>query len=236
MTRFIGSIRPLAGLAALLLVAGAATASPLNVDTGKTLVLQPGGSGILTLSLTNENAGSAITNFNSWGFGLQLLPLAGATGTATLESAALPATNPALTNPEDPPLFSAETLDVPANGTLNYTLVSNGNLTNVQTTFALGQQYNVADVTVSLSPNASGSWNLYAVNNENGIAAWLAANGNATDFGNLPAVNGDGGTLLIGTVSAVPEPGGIVLSGSAMAAAGWFAWRSRRKSELVAAA
>lgn len=210
---------------------GLVSASPLNIDTGKTLTVQPGGSGTLTLSLTNLNSGTAISTFNAWSMGLQLLPRAGATGSATIVSAALPATNAALANPEDPPLFSpGETLSVPANGTTAYTLVASGNQTAAETTFNLGQQYNVADLAISLSGNASGTWDLYAVNNANGIAAWTSATGAATSYGNLPQADGNTGSLLVGTVSAVPEPGGFLLAGTGLAAAGWFAWRSRRSA------
>lgn len=236
MTRFIGSIRPLAGLVATLLVAAAATASPLNVDTGKTLVVAPGSSAILTLSLTNENASSVIDNFNGWSTGLQLLPQLGSTGTASITLAALPATNPALTDPEGPPtLLPNQTLSVAANGTTSYSLLASANQSAAVTTFSLGQQFNVADLTIALSGNASGSWNLFAVNNGNGIASWASESGVATNFGNLARVNGDGGTLLIGTVSAVPEPGSLMLAGSAVLVAGWYSWRSRRHPTVVEA-
>lgn len=214
----------------------AALASPINMDTGKTLTLQPGSSGTVTLSLTNQNAGSAITDFNGWSTGLQLLPQAGAVGTATITGAALPATNPALTDPEIPLTFTPnQNLLVAANGTTLYSSLISSNQSPAVTTFTLGQRYNVADLTVALSPNASGTWNLFAVNNANGIASWANQFGAATDFGNVARVNGDAGTTLIGTVSAVPEPQSFVLAGSAMAAAAWFAWRSRRRG-LVAAA
>lgn len=208
------------------------SASPLNIDTGKTLTIQPGGSGTLTLSLTNLNSGTAISTFNAWSMGLQLLPRAGATGSATIVSAALPATNAALADPEDPPLFSpGETLSVPANGSTVYTLVASGNKTAAETTFSLGQQYNVADLAISLSGDASGAWDLYAVNNANGIAAWTSAPPVVTSsYGNLPQADGNTGSLLVGTVSAVPEPGGFLLAGTGLAAAGWFAWRSRRSA------
>ncbi len=231
----IGHMLAMAGLYVVVAALGTtAYASPLNVDAGKTLSLNPGDSGTITLSLTNENSGSPVTTFNGWGFGLQLIPNLGATGTATLVSGALPAVNPALADPEDPPLFlTGQTLGTAANGTTDYTLVSSANQSAAETTFALGQTYNIMDVDISLSPGASGSWSLYAVNDANGFGVWLNNVGSPTNFGNLPSVNGDGGTALIGTVSAVPEPSSVALAVSAIAAAGWFRWRSRRVPAAV---
>jgi hypothetical protein len=230
----IGHSVAMAGLCVVVAALGTAThASPLNVDTGKILALNPGDTGTVTLSLTNENSGSPITTFNSWGFGLQLIPNIGATGTATLVSGSLPAVNPALADPEDPPLFSTgQTLNVAANGTTDYTLISSANQSALETTFALGQTYNIMDVDISLSPGATGSWSLYAVNDALGFGVWLNSLGSPTNFGNLPSVNGDGGTVLIGTVSAVPEPSGILLAASALAACGWSRWRSRRATRV----
>ncbi len=226
----IGHMLAMVGPFLALAVLGTAVhASPLNVDTGKTLSLNPGDTGTLTLSLTNENSGVPITTFNSWAMGLQLIPNMGATGTATLVSGALPAINPALADPEDPPLFlTGQTLGVAANGTTDYTLVSSSNQSAAETTFALGQTYNIMDLGIEMSPGATGSWSLYGVNDANGFGVWLSSAFSPTNYGNLPSVNGDGGTVLIGTVSAVPEPSGVVLAASALAAACWYTRRSRR--------
>lgn len=216
---------------------GVALADPLNMDTGKTLSLQPGASGQLTLSLTNLNAGSTINNFNGWSTGLQLIPQVGAVGSATISSAALPATNPALTDPEVPlTLLPNQNLSVAANGTTLYSFLASANQSAAVTTFALGQSYNVADLTVTMSGNASGTWSLFAVNNANGIASWADQTGTATNFGNLAKTNGDAGTVLVGTVSAVPEPEGFVLAVSAMSVVVWSVIRSRRKMSPVLSA
>ena len=208
-----------------------ALASPINVDTGKTLNLNSGSSGILTLSLTNLNSGSSITTFNGWGLILQLIPQPGATGTASLLSMTEPASNPALTDPGDPPLFDdAYVLNSAVNGTTAAYQVANGNNTNVTTTFNLGQSFNIADLTVLLSPNATGSWKLFALNDENNTGAWLTPQGNANAFGNLATPSaGQYTSIEIGTITAVPEPSTIALLGMSVASAGWYAWRSRRK-------
>jgi PEP-CTERM motif len=205
-----------------------ALASPINVDTGKALNLNSGSSGILTLSLTNLNSGSSITTFNGWGLILQLIPQP---GSASLLSMTEPASNPALTDPGDPPLFdTAYVLNSAVNGTTDAYQAANGNNTNVTTTFTLGQSYNIADLTVLLSPGATGSWKLFALNDENNTGAWLNPQGNATAFGNLATPSaGQYTSLEIGTITAVPEPSTIALLGMSVASAGWYAWRSRRK-------
>lgn len=236
---WIGCMLAMAGLGVVAAaLETAADASPLNVDTGKNLSLNPGDTGTVTLSLTNENSGSPVTTFNSWGFGLQLIANPGATGTATLVSGALPAVNPALADPENPPQFvPGQTLSVPANGTTDYTLVSSANQSPLETTFALGQTYNIMDVDISLSPGASGSWSLFAVNDLLGFGVWLSSLGTPTNFGNLPSLNGDAGTALIGTLTAVPEPSSILLAASSvLATCAWLRRRSRRDPSAEARA
>ena len=214
-----------------LLAAVPVFASPINVDTGKSLSLNSGTSGILTLSLTNLNSGTAVSNFNGWGLILQLIPQAGATGTASLLSLAEPATNPALSDPGDPPLFdNAYILNSAVNGTTDAYQLANSNNTSVTTTFTLGQSYNIGDLTVFLSSGATGSWKLFALNDENNTAAWLNPQGGATAFGNLATAGvGQYTSTEIGTITAVPEPSTIALLGMSMASAGWYAWRTRRK-------
>lgn len=234
--QWVGSLT-ITALVALLVCCGVASATPLNMVTGKTLGVRPGQTGILPLSIINVNSGAVVTDFNGWSSGLQLIPQAGATGTATIAAAALPATNAALTDPEVPlTLLPNQTLSVAANGTTSYTFITSANQSAATTTFALGQTYNVADLSISLGANASGTWNLYAVNNANGIASWQNPSGTATDFGNVAKSNGDAGTVLIGTVSAVPEPEGVTLAVSAMSGLVWFVIRSRRKAASAVAA
>lgn len=234
----VSSLGRLLAVACLCVVSSLpALASPINLDTGISATVNPGSTGSFTLSMTNEASGSAITNFNSWALILQVIPQPGATGTATITGLTSPLTNPALAVPGDPPLFdNAYTTNVPVNGTINAYQVGLANETNAVTTFALGQTYNAADFTVALSPDASGSWSLFVLNDENNTTAWLNAGGTPTAFGNS-AVAGEGlyTSTQIGTISAVPEPSSLMLAGSAIVVAGWYSWRSRKTPTLVEA-
>jgi hypothetical protein len=213
-----------------------ATASPINIDTGKSVSVNPGSSGTLTLSLTNEASGTAVSTFNSWAFILQIIPGPGATGTASFTGLVSPTVNPALAAPGEPLFDNAYTTNVPVNGTTSAYLVGIGNDTSATTTFALGQTYNAADFTVALSPDATGSWAIYALNDENNTTAWLTAGGVATAFGNAPiAAEGAYTSVQIGTISAVPEPSSLLLAGSGIVAAGWYARRMRRMPAMIEA-
>ena len=189
-----------------------APATPITIDTGKAVSMSPGANSVVLLSATNANAGTSVTNFNGWTLGLQLLAQAGATGTVTMTGISNPAVNPALTVP-DTETFSNALLTTATNGTTAYKYVGISNVDATTTTFALGQSLNLASLAVSSSSTASGVWNLYAVNQSPSQSAWLDVTGLGTDYGNLPAINGT--SLLLGTVSVIPEPGPMLLAGLA---------------------
>lgn len=218
-----------------------ALATPINIDTGKQLNLNPGTSGTLTLSLTNQDAGTAVTTFNAWGLILQLIPQPGATGSATFTNLLSPATNGALTDPGDPLLDPAYELTTAVNGTIGAYQLSIGNNSAVTTTFALGQSYNIGDLTVALSPGATGAWTIYALNDANDTTSWLNAGGAATAFGNVPTAGTQGqySANPIGTINAVPEPASIGLAALAVGGCS-LVWRRRagaakRAKEALAA-
>ena len=213
-------------------------ASPINVDTGTSVSLSPGSTSTFTVSLTNENAGTAITTFNGWGLILQVIPRAGATGTASFSALASPASNGALADPGEASFDGAYTLNSAVNGTVAAYLTSIGNDTPVSTTFALGQTYNIGYFTVLLSGDATpGSiWDVYALNDEFDTSSWSTPGGVATAFGNLATpLTGQYASVQIGTISAVPEPSSFMLTASALVGAGWYGWRSRRNPLVVAA-
>lgn len=208
-------------LALLVLSAVPAFASPINIDTGKNLGLNPGASGTVTLSLTNAPGGSAITTFNAWGMILQLVPQTGATGSASFSSLLSPSTNPALTDPGDPLLDPYE-LNSPQNGTTSASQLSIGNNSAAVTTFALGQTYNIGDLGIQLSGDASGAWDIYALNDQNNTTSWLNDVGATTAFGNAPTAAPAAYTsTIIGTVTVVPEPSTLVMLAGAVATSGW---------------
>jgi hypothetical protein len=226
-----------------LISAAAAVASPLNLVTGTSLSLNPGLSttGTLTIAATNENAGSAITDFNFWGLILQLIPQPGTVGSATLTSLTNPAVNPAL-GPASVPVSTTSsllddsyTLNIQVNGTINAIQAGVANDDPSVTTFALGQTLNLGDFTVALSNDASGSWTLYALNDQNNTGAWGNDQGTLATFGNLPtAAAGQYSVLAVGTISAVPEPGSLMLAASAITVTGWYGWQSRRRRTVEA--
>ena len=189
-----------------------AQATPLNIDTGKLLSMGAGANSSLVLSATNANAGTSVTNFNGWTLGLQLLPQGGAAGTVTMTGITNASTNKALTVPDVPTFFNS-TLTTATNGTTAYKYVGISNVDATATTFALGQSLNLANLAVTSSAGAAGTWNLYAVNQSPSQSAWLDVTGLGVDYGNLPATNGT--SVLVGTVTVVPEPGSMVLAGLA---------------------
>lgn len=208
-----------------------AQGTPVTIDTGKVLSLGAGASSTLVLSATNTNAGSSVTNFNGWTLGLQLLPQAGATGTLTMTGITNASTDQALTAP-DTPTFINSTLNTATNGTTAYKYVGISNVDATTTTFALGQTLNLANLAVSSSAGASGVWNLYAVNQNPSQSAWLDVTGLGTDYGNLPATNGT--SILLGTMTVVPEPGAVWLIG--VAGPMFFALLARNRTRRVSLA
>jgi hypothetical protein len=189
-----------------------ARATPIVVDTGKAVSMSAGANSVVVLSATNTNAGTSVTTFNGWTLGLQLLAQAGATGSVTITGISNPAVDPALTVPDTATFINA-VLNSATNGTTAYKYVGISNVDATTTTFALGQSLNLASLAVSSSSTASGVWNLYAVNQSPSQSAWLDVTGLGTDYGNLPALNGT--SLLLGTVTVIPEPGPMLLAGLA---------------------
>jgi len=198
----------------LALQTTAALATPINLDTGISLDVEPGTTGTATLSATNFNGGSTVTNWNAWTVALQLLPNPGATGTMTISGISLPATNGSLANPDAGTFDPSGVLFEPANGETAYTAIGFANNTNANTTWASGQQYNLAGISFTASGDASGSWTLYAVNQSDidffSTTNYFNSVATPFPFGNVPATNGS--SLTLGTITAVPEPASMTLA------------------------
>lgn len=82
------------------------------------------------------------------------------------------------------------------------------------------------NVNFSTPNNAQGVWNLIAVAGP-GLTQWSDSNGNDVDFTNVPS---SGQSVVIGTITVVPEPSTIVLVGLGGLAMGIAAWSRRRNA------
>lgn len=217
---------------AALVMAGPAGATTISLDTGKSLSVSPGASGTFTFSATND-AGAITSDFLGWTMGIQLLPSGTTVGTMTIGALAQSLTNPMPTGVVDisQPALQTLALSGTINGLTEYYLIGMA-ATEVLGSLSGNTSYNLGDLTVNASANAQGTWNVYAVQQGGSFYKTYWTNSTLTDvdFGNL--VRGPQGTnnsILIGTVTAVPEPSTIALLGMSMAIAGWYAWRTRRK-------
>ena len=216
----------------LALHTAAALATPINLDTGISLDVDPGTTGTATLSAKNFNNGTPVTNWNAWTVALQLLPEPGATGTMTISSILLPLTDDSLSDPDagtfDPNGVLSGT---GSNGTTTYTAIGFANNSSADTNWSSGQAYNLADLTFTASGDAQGTWTLYAVNQASTVTNWFDDLGNPTTFGNTPASAGS--SLVLGTITAVPEPGSLTLA-LAAGTVGLITLRRRRRASCGA--
>lgn len=203
----------------------AMAAAVVNLDTGKSLVLQPGGTGSLTLSLTNAGDASALVN--SYSLGLLIVPTSG-TDAATFDAWTAPATNPLLSDgnaeytPSDPPQLFPLNAPVTISGTdyFDYYPVQAANTNGANDPLAPAATRNIGALSFTAGAG-TGTWAVYVVNQEpqeGGLPLSFYLNAAFADFGfgNLPAVNG--ASLLVGTVgwTAVPEPASLGIVGSAL--------------------
>lgn len=212
----------LALMACLLLNNAAATgAAIVNFDTGKLLSLQSTGSGSLTLSLTNAGDSSAF--INSYTLGILVVPASGS-GTLTLDAWTGPASNPLLSDvaaeyiPFDQPVLFPLIAPVTISGTeyFEYFQVQAGNTNGFDDPLAVGASRNIGTLNFSVI-DGNGTWDIYMINQEaqeGGLPISFLQDSELADFGfgNLPAVNGE--ALLVGTVTAVPEPTTLLLAAS----------------------
>lgn len=235
--------RKFAYLLALVLFFGGVvpgSATTLTVDTGKSLELQPGGTGLFTFSATND-AGAISEDFLGWTMGFQVLPSGVTSGSLTVGELFNAATNPAVLGVEVEITQPNQIFVLANSGTINGSTGFRSMTINSLDTLATLQgstSYNLGDLTFTASPDAAGTWNVYAVQQADPFAKtyWTDAALADGQFGNLPQSGGNS-SVLVGTISvnAVPEPSSLMLAASAIVASGWFGWRSRRQPAVVEA-
>ena len=217
---------------------GAAT---VNIDTGKSLSMQPGESGSIALSFTN--GGSESSFMTSYTLALMFVRTSG-DGTLTFDQWTGPASDPLLSDPdaEYTPLDQPEAQQLLApviiSGTAysNYFSVQGANGNGDDDPLAAGITKNVGVVNL-LAGSEPGTWNVYVVNQEPEagglpVSFLQLSNLDVFGFGNLVAE--DGAHLLIGSVVVVPEPSSIALVGCGGLAlvASWCRRRTARRDGL----
>ena len=215
---------PVLGICLSLACSAAMAAAVVNLDTGKSLLMQPGGTGSLSLSLTNTGDQSAL--INSYTLGI-LVVQTGGTGTLSFDSWIAPATNPLLSDgdaeytPFDQPSLFPLNAPVTIAGTeyFEYYPVQAANTNGVDDALVAAATRDIGSLNVA-SVDGAGTWAIYVVNQEppeGGLPVSFFQNAAPADFGfgNLPADNG--ANLLVGTVtvSVVPEPAGVGMAGCA---------------------
>lgn len=205
-----------------------AEATTLSLDTGKAVSLAPGGSADFVLSFSNVDAGDVTADFFGWVLGLQVLPSAGAGGTVTIGTLAPASTNSifAVVGVDD--ISQPDALTLAGGALLNGTSAFSGMsmLGSAPATAVSGASYNLGSLGLTAAANASGTWNVFAVQQASPNMQSYYFNGEISevDFGNLLRTGGNS-ALLLGTVTVVPEPaipGAIV-----MLAATALWWRRR---------
>lgn len=189
-------------------------AAVVNFDTGKTLSLQTGGSGSITLSLTN--AGDASAFVTSYTIGLLIVPTSGS-GTLAFDAWTGPATNPLLSDvdaeytPLGQPDGSATLIapiDISGTEYFNYYGVQAANTNGFDDPFAAAASRNIGRMAFAAT-SGTGTWNIYAINQaaqDGGLpVSFLQDSTNEYGFGNLSAT--DGASVLIAEITVVvPEP------------------------------
>ncbi len=198
----------------ICLSAGPAQATTIYLDTSKLLNLSQGASGNMTFSFTNDD-GDITSNFLAWTLGLQVLPSGSVSGNITLGTLSQSVFNPmpigAFPDTIQPTLLTLAG-GATINGSTRFYQIG------MQTTVALGTllsstSYEMGTLGFTASAGALGTWNVYAVQQGGSSYQSFWTNGalTDTDFGNLPRGAGNS-SLLLGTITVVPEPGSLALA------------------------
>lgn len=198
-------------------------AAVVNFDTGKSLALQTGGSGNITLSLTN--AGDASAFVTSYTLGLLIVPTSGS-GTLVFDAWTGPAANPLLSDvdaeytPLGQPDGSATLIapiDISGTEYFNYYSVQAANTNGFDDPLAAAASRNIGRLAFAAT-SGTGTWDVYVINQaaqDGGLpVSFLQDSTTEFGFGNLSAT--DGASLLIGGITVtVPEPSLVALVAAA---------------------
>lgn len=210
----------------------------VNIDTGKSLSMEPGESGSVALSFTNVGVESSF--MTSYTLALMFVQTSG-NGTLTFDFWTGPTTSPLLSdsNAEYTPFDQPEPFQLQAPivilGTeyFQYFEVQGSNTNGFDDPLAAGITKNVGVVKLSAG-SMPGTWDAYVVNQtpeEGGLPVSFLqlASGIEFGFGNLAAL--DGSRLFIGSLTVVPEPSSITLVGCGGLAlmASWCRCRAARR-------
>lgn len=211
--------------------------SIIDLDTGISETVEPGGSGSFTFTMANVGTSAAPDNFIGWVLGIQLVPRVGNTGSLTVGSLSGGAINPMPTGSLDitQPVLSTLGSSAVLNGSNQYYFMGINTLDTLGT-LAVGQTYEMGSLGLTASGDASGTWDVYTVQQNSPLFKTYFFDGTAFEqpFGNMPWVGGGNYSLKLGEVAAVPEPSTLAMLGLAGLGAGGYAWR-RRGSRLSVA-
>jgi len=206
-----------AWLAVMVVPMGPVRATVISLDTGIDVGGLPGSTVDFTFSATNTPGD--VTNWSGWFLGIQVLPSGPTTGSVTLNALLNPAVNPSLTEPLEIsgpgpliPLASGVSL----NGSTDFRSIGIITDPEVDLIFPGSATLNLATLPVTLSGDASGTWNVYVVQQNTTFLKSYYVDELAADlfFGNLPpaATVGESYSIQVGSISVVPEPTGGVLA------------------------
>jgi hypothetical protein len=210
-----------AAVAILAGFAAAAQADPLSLVVGQQLVwnrsLQPAISPVWDQAVANDTDQNNL-QLTAYTFRVLVRPLA-ATGTLVIDQPSIgyPTTGSVITANQNPIL--------PVDNLPAFLAFSGFDFTGAG--YDVGDGQNLFRMQFTTPDNALGLFELVAVNDDTTDGTgWLESAGNAPQaFSNFPFLDGE---LQLGTILIVPEPGGLVLAG--IAVAGLLIYRRRRRA------
>lgn len=214
-------------IAVVLAVCGGARADMLRLGTGLNVSVFPGGSSaFVTVPLFNDTGTPTLNHLAGWQVSLRIVPQLGSTGTVSIDTATIgyPANNVL----HDPFPAAAPQLTI-SGGDVTVTS-TNADFTG-DTVPNSGKALFV--VRVNASPTALGLFDLVVFNDAAGNRTnWTDSAFTNQAFTNAPFVSGN--VLTLGTITAVPEPGSLLICVAGCLATGAYgrAWRRRRGRAL----